>query len=99
MLNRDPDRYISVRAVYDKGHIKCLFDIFRFLKKTPFTADIGITLKHFNICMDKVEKFSIEDLIKIARPFGWTLDQVFALWKAQYQLQLEKRSKEVKAIK
>jgi len=96
MLNLD-SRVELVQMKYSKGDITCIDDILPIVAKTTLARLAGIDFKHFDRILNKVEKVTIEDMMRIAKVFEWTLDQVFDLWKVQFEV--KKSKKKILSIK
>jgi len=90
MLNLD-SRVELVQMKYSKGGITCIDDILPIVPKTTLARLTGIDFKRFDKILNKVEKITMEEMMRMAKGFGWSLDQVFALWKVQFEVQRSKR--------
>jgi len=91
-MNRDP-RYSVLLSMYEKGHIKSLFDIFKYVPKTRVGLDIGMRVDRLNKFLKKVETFTLKDIESIAVLSDLDLDVVMELWRKEYRQQKEMRRK------
>ena len=91
-MNRDP-RYSVLLSMYEKGHIKSLFDIFKYVPKTRVGLDIGMRVDRLNKFLKKVENFTLKDIESIAVLSDLDLDVVMELWRKEYRQQKETRKK------
>ena len=92
IMNRDP-RYSVLLSMYEKGHIKSLFDIFKYVPKTRVGLDIGMRVDRLNKFLKKVETFTLKDIESIAVLSDLDLDVVMELWRKEYRQQKEMRRK------
>lgn len=66
MTNRDT-RYDLIKPMINAGNIASFNDIFKYIPKTVVANDLGKKVDRFTALMNRVEKFSIEELFTIAR--------------------------------
>ena len=92
IMNRDP-RYSVVPSMYEKGHIKSFFDIFKYVPKTRVGLDIGMRVDRLNKFLKRVETFTLKDIESIAFLCDLDLDVVMELWRKEYRQQKEMRKK------
>ena len=92
IMNRDP-RYSVLLSMYEKGHIKSLFDIFKYVPKTRVGLDIGMRVDRLNKFLKRVETFTLKDIESIAVLSDLDLDVVMELWRKEYRQQKEMRRK------
>ena len=83
--------YLTIKIMCEKQVIVSLNDIFRFVSRTRIATDIGMKVTRLNKLIIKVEMFVIEDLLKIARLCQMDIDEIYALWKAEYLIQSQKK--------
>jgi hypothetical protein len=79
--------------MYEKGHIKSLFDIFKYVPKTRVGLDIGMRVDRLNKFLKKVETFTLKDIESIAVLCDLDLDVAMELWRKEYRQQKEMRKK------
>jgi hypothetical protein len=91
-MNRDP-RYSVLLSMYEKGHIKSLFDIFKYVPKTRVGLDIGMRVDRLNKFLKRVETFTLKDIESIAALADLDLDVTMELWRKEYRQQKEMRKK------
>lgn len=89
-MNRDP-RYSLILSMYEKGHVKTLFDIFRYVPKTRVGNDLGMRIDKFNKYIKKTEILTLEMVDRIAFLCDMDLDVMMELWRKEYRLQKEMR--------
>lgn len=92
IMNRDP-RYSVLLSMYEKGHIKSLFDIFTYVPKTRVGLDIGMRVDRLNKFLKNVETFTLKDIERIATLCDLDLDVTMELWRREYRQQKETRKK------
>jgi len=97
IMNRDP-RYSVVLSMYEKGHIKSFFDIFKYVPKTRVGLDIGMRVDRLNKFLKKVETFTLEHIDRIASLCDLDLDVMMELWRKEYRQQKEIRKGKVPAL-
>jgi len=90
MLNLD-SRVELVQMKYSKGGITCIDDILPIVAKTTLARLTGIDFKRFDRILNKIEKMTMEEMMSMAKVFGWSLDQMIALWKTQFEIQKSKK--------
>lgn len=88
MLQPDK-RYEIIKPMVNEGKIRLFQDIFQFQKKTVVAKDLGKRGPRFDFLINRVEKFTVEELLFIARKCDLTFDEIMQLVKAQ----LEDRAK------
>ena len=66
MSNRD-HRYELIKPMINAGNIESFNDIFKFIPKTVIANDLGKKVDRFTALMNRVEKFTVEELFTIAR--------------------------------
>jgi len=66
MTNRDT-RYDLITPMIDSGKIESFNDIFKYIPKTVVANDLGKKVDRFTALMNRVEKFTVEELFTIAR--------------------------------
>ena len=82
MGKRDP-RYEIIKPMMNEGKIVSFADIFEFQKKSVVAADLGKRSPRFTQMIDKVEDFTVKELILIGRLCDLTIDEMFKLVAAQ----------------
>ena len=87
-------RYEFARMQIELGKITEFNQIFKFVPKTVVAGDLGIARVSFNKRLNKVEKFTFEDVIAIGRFLG--LEDMMPSYKMvhlQYIAQKKKKKK------
>ncbi|MBS1606667.1 MAG: hypothetical protein JST42_28685 [Bacteroidetes bacterium] len=83
MIKRD-ERYTIVRTMFDAGHVASFSDIFKYIPKTVVANDLGKKVDRFNKLMEKVERFTLEEIYMIGNFLGLTEEQIYELVRAEY---------------
>lgn len=86
MIKRDR-RYELIRTMFNDGKIKTLNDIFVFVPKTIVANDLGKKVDRFTALINKVERFTMEDLFRIARLCDLEESQILQLVMKDYSEQ------------
>ena len=92
MTDRD-HRYELIKPMMNDGKIQTFNDIFKFIPKTVVATSLGKKVDRFTELMNKVEKFTVEDLFTIARFCSLTEGQILQLVEKEY---LKTKSKIIK---
>ncbi len=66
MSSRD-HRYELIKPMLNAGNIESFNDIFKFIPKTVVANDLGKKVDRFTTLMNRVEKFTLDELFTIAR--------------------------------
>ena len=82
MRPRDP-RYEVIKPMLNEGKINAFPDIFKFIKKSVVAADLGKRGPRFTELINKVEDFTVKELLIIARLCGLTTAEMFKLVEAE----------------
>jgi hypothetical protein len=82
MRPRDP-RYEVIKPMLNDGKINSFPDIFKFIKKSVVAADLGKRGPRFTELINKVEDFTVKELLIIARLCGLTSAEMFKLVEAE----------------
>ena len=90
MGNRD-SRYDLIKPMLSEGNIVSFTDIFKYIPKTIVANDLGKKVDRFTVMMNQVEKFTLEELFKVAGLCKLTDEQMFGL---MYREHLKKRAPE-----
>ncbi len=83
MGNRD-SRYDLIKPMLSEGTIVSFTDIFKYIPKTIIANDLGKKVDRFTVMMNQVEKFTLEELFRVAGLCGLTDEQMFALMYREY---------------
>ncbi|MBN9381222.1 MAG: hypothetical protein J0H74_10665 [Chitinophagaceae bacterium] len=78
MRPRDP-RYEIIKPMLNEGKIQSFPDIFKFIKKSVVAADLGKRGPRFTELINRVEDFTVKELLIIARLCGLTEAEMFKL--------------------
>jgi len=82
MRPRDP-RYEVIKPMLNEGKINSFPEIFKFIKKSVVAADLGKRGPRFTELINKVEDFTVKELLIIARLCGLTPAEMFKLVEAE----------------
>jgi len=85
--------YYTFPDLYEKGHIKTLFDIFNYVRRTPFSEDIGMRVTELNKFIARVETLTLEEIARIASKCHFSLEVAMDLWRKEYEKQKEIRKR------
>lgn len=85
--------YSTLPAMYEKGQIQSLFDIFKYVRRTPLALDIGMRVDRLNKYMKRVETFKMEDIIRMGERCNLSLEVMMDLWRKEYEIQKEVRKR------
>ncbi|HMH22468.1 MAG TPA: hypothetical protein VK563_11860 [Puia sp.] len=66
MVNRD-SRYDLIKPMIASGKLQSFNDIFKYIPKTIVATDLGKKVNRFTMLMNRVEKFTLEELFMIAK--------------------------------
>jgi hypothetical protein len=83
MGNRD-SRYDLIKPMLSEGNIVSFTDIFKYIPKTIVANDLGKKVDRFTVMMTNVEKFSIEEIMKMARLCRMSVEQMIDLILKEY---------------
>ena len=83
MGNRDP-RYDLIKPMLSEGNIVSFTDIFKYIPKTIVANDLGKKVDRFTVMMNHVEKFTLEEVFRLAAMCKLTDEQMFALMHNEY---------------
>jgi len=78
MRPRDP-RYEIIKPMLNEGKIQSFPDIFKFIKKSVVAADLGKRGPRFTELINRVEDFTVKELLIIARLCSLTEAEMFKL--------------------
>jgi len=70
--------------MYEVGKIESFLDIFKYIPKSIVARDLGKKVDRFNRLMNKVEDFTIAELITIGTLCDLNLSQMFKLFESEY---------------
>ena len=84
-LLMEDHRYHTVKPMLDQGRINKLMDIFTYVPKTVLAQDIGKNLKRLNELLDRLENFTIKDLIIIGNLCSLTRSEMLLLLDAEFE--------------
>ncbi len=83
MLKRD-ERYKIIRALHTAGMIKSFKDIFSYIPKTVVATDLGKKVDRFNVLINRVDKFTIEELYTIGMFCDLSLSEMLKLAEEEF---------------
>ncbi|WP_331582013.1 hypothetical protein [Puia sp.] len=89
MLQPDK-RYEIIKPMLNEGKIQLFQDIFQYQKKTVVARDLGKRGPRFDYLIHRAEKFTVEELLIIARLCHLTFDEIMQLVKAQLEARAPK---------
>jgi len=82
----EPDkRYDIIKPMLNEGKIRRFLDIFHYQKKTVVARDLGKRGPRFDYLIHRVEKFTVEELLIIARLCHLSFDEMMQLVKTQLE--------------
>jgi hypothetical protein len=87
------NRYHTIKPMLDQGRIKKLTDIFSFLPKTVLAENMGKNLKRLNELIDRLENFTIKDLLLIGNLCSLSRQEMLALLEAEFDFREQAREK------
>jgi hypothetical protein len=82
MQLRDP-RYEIIKPMLNEGKIQSFADIFKFIKKSVVAADLGKRGPRFTQLIQRVEEFTVKELLMIARLCNLSTAEIFKLVEAE----------------
>jgi len=85
-MARDP-RYDIISPLCQAGKIASFNDIFKYIPKTVVAHDLGKKVSRFNVLINKVEKFTLEELAMIGHFCGLEESIIFKLAEKEYFIQ------------
>jgi hypothetical protein len=83
MTNRD-HRYELIKPMINAGNVESFNDIFKFIPKTVVATDLGKKVDRFTELMNRVEKFTLEELFTIARFCSISESKILQLVENEY---------------
>lgn len=83
MGNRDP-RYDLIKSMLSEGNIVFFTDIFKYIPKTVVANDLGKKVDRFTVMMNHVEKFTLEEVFRLAAMCKLTDEQMYTLMHNEY---------------
>ena len=86
MIKRD-HRYDLIKTMFNDGKIKALNDIFKYIPKTVLAKDLGKKVDRFTALINKVERFTLEELFRIAKLCDLENSQILELVMKDYAAQ------------
>ena len=89
MLQPDK-RYELIKPMLNEGKIQLFQDIFQYQRKTVVARDLGKRGPRFDYLINRVEKFTVEELLIIAKKCSLSFEEMMRLVKAQ----LDQRAKQ-----
>jgi hypothetical protein len=73
-----------MHRLLDQGRIKKLTDIFIYIPRTVLANDMGKNLKRPNELLDRLENFTIKDLLLIGNLCSLTRAEMLTLLEAEF---------------
>lgn len=92
MRTRDP-RYRIIKPLLNEGQIHSFLDIFEYIPKSVVAADLGKKVDRFTELMNRIEKFTVEELLIIAGFCNLSVSEMFQLVETEY---LKRQNKKLK---
>jgi hypothetical protein len=83
-MEQQDHRYPTIKPMLDQGRIKKLTDIFIYIPRTVLANDMGKNLKRLNELLDRLENFTIKDLLLIGNLCGLTRKEMLTLLDAEF---------------
>src|SRR5580698_4198979 len=84
LMEQQDHRYPTIKPMLDQGRIKKLTDIFIYIPRTVLANDMGKNLKRLNELLDRLENFTIKDLLLIGNLCGLTRKEMLTLLDAEF---------------
>lgn len=78
-------RYTLIRPMYDRGLVKGLRDIFKYIPKTVVARDVRLALDAFNDLLEHPGKWQLSRLFEIAANCGLTEREIGNLVIVDYE--------------
>ena len=91
MTSRD-ERYSHVKPLVEYGTIQTFNDIFKVVPKTIVAKDIGKRTPEFTDLMNKVQKFTLEQLFMIGTFCRLDVDTILRLALNEYKKNLPEQN-------
>jgi hypothetical protein len=92
MRTRD-SRYRIIKPLLNEGQIQSFLDIFTYIPKSVVAADLGKKVDRFTELMNKIEKFTVEELFLIAGFCNLSITEMFRLVENEYVKRQNKKLK------
>ncbi|HWK02109.1 MAG TPA: hypothetical protein VNS58_00660 [Puia sp.] len=92
MVNRDR-RYELISVLFKEGKIQTFNDIFVFVPKTIVATNMGKKVDRFTLLMNRVEKFTLENIFQIGKLCDLGESQMLELVMKEYSIQKKKNKK------
>lgn len=83
MRKLDP-RYRIIKPMLNEGQIQSFLDIFEYIPKSVVAADLGKKVDRFTELMNRIEKFTVEELLIIAGFCNISMSDMFRLVEMEY---------------
>ncbi|HXB05458.1 MAG TPA: hypothetical protein VNW04_00035 [Puia sp.] len=77
----------------NEGQIQSFLDIFQYIPKSVVAADLGKKVDRFTELMNKIEKFTVEELLIIAGFCNLSISEMFKLVENEYVKRQNKKLK------
>jgi hypothetical protein len=84
-------RYPTIKPMLEQGRIRKLTDIFIYIPRTVLANDMGRNLKRLNELLDRLENFTIKDLLLIGGLCSLTRKEMLALLEAEFDFREQAR--------
>lgn len=84
-------RYKVIKPMLEKGEIHSFTDIFLFIPKSVVAADLGKRLSRFSFLMNRVEKFTLEEVFLIGNFCDLSASEMLKLVEVEYLKNKNKR--------
>ena len=98
-MEQQDHRYPTIKPMLDQGRIKKLTDIFTYIPKTVLAQDIGKNLKRLNELLDRLENFTIKDLLVIGNLCSLSRREMLLLLDAEFDFREQNKLNQQKNIK
>lgn len=92
MRKLDP-RYRIIKPMLNEGQIQSFLDIFEYIPKSVVAADLGKKVDRFTELMNRIEKFTVEELLIIAGFCNISMSEMFRLVETEYIKRKPKNTK------
>ncbi|HEY4286523.1 MAG TPA: hypothetical protein VGN00_05440 [Puia sp.] len=83
---KQEDLYQTIRPLFEQGMIKSFRDIFQYITEPAFAADLGKKTERFKELIERVDQFTIEEIVLMGRPLRLNLAEMITLIIPDYPI-------------
>src|ERR1700743_1370024 len=95
-MEQQDHRYPTIKPMLDQGRIKKLTDIFIYIPRTVLANDLGKNLKRLNELLDRLENFTIKDLLIIGNLCSLNRREMLLLLDAEFDFREQNKLEQSK---